>query len=148
MGLLEELTAKVTSALSAPAAAATGTATAVAPEDHSGLIKNVLEMINNPQTGGLAGLVKQFQDKGLGNMVSGWISTGPNPPISPTQVQNVLGSQQLQQLASKTGLPLQALTAKIATVLPLVVDHLTPNGQLPQAGGLLQSAMDWFKAKK
>jgi len=46
-------------------------------------------------SGGLSGLVGAFQKKGLGDMISGWISTGPNPPVSAAQVPDVLGQETL-----------------------------------------------------
>ena len=49
-------------------------------------------MIQN-QPGGLQGLVQSFHDKGMGGLVSSWISSGPNPPISGDQVHQVLGRQ-------------------------------------------------------
>lgn len=138
MGPVEEITAQVTRG---------ATATAVAPEDLSGLVGNVLQMIDDPGTGGLAGLVRQFQDKGLGTLVAGWIGTGHNPPISPAQIQTVLDRRQLQQLASTSGLSLEALTEKLATVLPIVVDYLTPDGQVPQTGTPLNKALDWLDCR-
>jgi uncharacterized protein YidB (DUF937 family) len=146
--MLDDLTAKVNTALSGTAAAGAATATAVAAEDHSALVAKVVEMIDSRQMGGIAGLVKQFQAKGLGDIVSGWVSTGPNPPISPTQLETVLGRQTLQQLADKSGLSFQTLTSKLAIVLPIVVDFLTPDGKLPSAGGLFSTAMDWLKGKR
>jgi uncharacterized protein YidB (DUF937 family) len=47
-------------------------------ETPGGLFEQVLGLINNPQTGGLSGLVDQFNNKGLGGLVSSWISTGEN----------------------------------------------------------------------
>src|SRR6188508_2809885 len=49
---------------------------------------------------GLAGLVSAFQNNGLGDMMQGWISTGPNPPITPSQITDVLGTKTLSQFAS------------------------------------------------
>lgn len=144
MGPPDELTEKVASALSGAAPAAARTATAVAPEDPSELIGEVLDVINDAKTGGLAGFVKQFQDRGLGDIVSGWIGTGHNPPISPAQVQAALGSQQLGLLAGKTGLSLPDLAAKLAIILPIIVDDLTPDGLVPPAGSPLNAALDWL----
>ena len=45
------------------------------------LASGLLQMIQN-QPGGLQGLVQSFHDKGMGGLVSSWISSGPNPPIS------------------------------------------------------------------
>lgn len=126
------------------AAAAGGTATAVAPDD---LVGHVLELINSPAVGGMAGLVKRFQERGLGDVVSGWVGTGPNPPISPAQVETVLGSQQLGVLAGRTGLSLPELGSKLATLLPLIIDHLTPDGNVPSVAGLFTTTLDWLKEK-
>ncbi|MCK7496463.1 MAG: YidB family protein [Comamonadaceae bacterium] len=55
--------------------------------------------------GGLGGLVQAFQGQGMGDMISSWISTGPNPPISASQITDVLGHDTLSQFAAKAGVP-------------------------------------------
>ena len=50
-------------------------------------------------SGGLGGLISAFQQKGLGDMISSWISTGPTPAISATQVTDVLGAVTISQFA-------------------------------------------------
>jgi uncharacterized protein YidB (DUF937 family) len=85
--------------------------------------------------GGLTGLVSMFTQGGLGHLVSSWISTGQNLPISASQITQVLGSQQLNQLAAKAGLSPQAAGAGLAQLLPSLVDRLTPDGKLPEVGG-------------
>jgi uncharacterized protein YidB (DUF937 family) len=96
--------------------------------------------------GGLAGLVNAFQSKGLGDMVSSWISTGPNPPVTATQVSDVLGTDVLKQFATKAGVPHQEAGGLLASLLPTIIDQLTPQGQVPETnalestlGGLLSS---------
>jgi uncharacterized protein YidB (DUF937 family) len=83
------------------------------------------------QHGGLQGLVRQFEQNGLGSTVQSWVSTGPNQPISPDAVHKALGPDLLQQLAAKSGLSVQELTQKLAQVLPQAVDKMTPNGTIP-----------------
>jgi uncharacterized protein YidB (DUF937 family) len=99
-------------------------------------------------TGGLGGLVDMFQKKGLGDMVSSWISTGPNPPISGQQVSDVLGNDILSQFAAKAGVPQSQAGGLLASLLPTVIDQLTPQGQVPDSntfesslGGLLAGLM-------
>ncbi len=87
-------------------------------------------------SGGLGGLISAFQQKGLGDMVSAWVSTGPNPPVSAGQVQNVLGADVIGQFARQAGVPETEAAPSLAAILPALVDHLTPNGQVPQAGAL------------
>jgi len=90
-------------------------------------------------SGGLAGLVSAFQQKGLGDMVAGWISTGPNPPMSASQVTDVLGEQTLSQFASKAGVPVSDAGSLLAGLLPAAIDHLTPDGTLPEANAVESS---------
>ena len=54
----------------------------------------------------------------------------------------------VQQLAAKVGLSSDKAGSMLAGLLPLIVDKLTPNGQLPAASSsLLDGAMGLFKAK-
>jgi uncharacterized protein YidB (DUF937 family) len=81
--------------------------------------------------GGVQGIVNEFERNGLGPTVRSWVGTGPNQPLSATDVHRVLGPELLQQLAAKTGLSVQDLTEKLSQVLPQAVDHLTPDGKIP-----------------
>ena len=85
---------------------------------------------------GLGGLVAQFQQAGLGDMMSSWISTGPNPPISAQQVTQVLGGDVISQFAKQAGVSHGDAGSLLASLLPSVVDHLTPDGQVPHNTGL------------
>jgi uncharacterized protein YidB (DUF937 family) len=82
--------------------------------------------------GGVQGIAAQLEQQGLGNTVKSWISTGPNQPISPDQVHQAFGPAAISELAAKLGINTQDLAAKIAHVLPQAVDHLTPDGVLPE----------------
>ena len=130
MGLLERITSQVTGAL--------GGQNAAGGTDWMGVIGN---LINNPHTGGLQGLVQSFKDKGLGGVVSSWIGTGENLPIPAEQLTSVLGSSHLQEMAQKIGLPVDGLAEKLSGLLPQVVDQLTPTGSVPEEGGLLAQGM-------
>ena len=117
----------------------------VAGGSSTSLATGLLQMIQN-QPGGLQGLVQSFHDKGMGGLVSSWISSGPNPPISGDQVHQVLGSDQVKALAAKAGISPDVAGTAIAQILPGLVDKLTPNGQVPahnsvmdMVGGLLQN---------
>lgn len=81
--------------------------------------------------GGLGGIVREFETKGFGDTVKSWVSTGPNMAISPDQIQQVLGSDTLTQLAAKVGISPQDLSTRLSAVLPAVVDKLTPAGVVP-----------------
>lgn len=114
---------------------------------NNALLETVLQLINNPQTGGLAGLVQSFQQGGLGEIVNSWVSTGANLPISPEQIQRVLGNSSLQGLAAQLGVTPEQASGSLADLLPQVVDQLTPNGQVPQGGDLMAQGLDLLKGK-
>ena len=108
---------------------------------NAALIQAVLSLLANNGgggqggLGGLAGLVQQFQQGGLGDVVGSWVSTGQNLPISAEQLQSVLGGHPaLSGLAQQAGLSQGDLMGSLSQLLPQVVDQLTPDGQLPQAG--------------
>ena len=82
------------------------------------------------QSGGLQGLMSKFSQAGMSDVFSKWVSTGPNPPISGDQIQQVLGSQQIQSLAAKLGIDPTRASEVLAQHLPTVVDHMTPQGHI------------------
>jgi uncharacterized protein YidB (DUF937 family) len=81
--------------------------------------------------GGLGGLLKQFQQAGLGEVVDSWINTGPNKTVAPGQIGEALGPEVIDALSQRTGLPRDQVVAILSQVLPKAVDQLTPEGRLP-----------------
>jgi len=65
--------------------------------------------------GGLGGLVKQFEQGGLGDVAKSWIGSGQNQPISSNQLSSVLGPKIIEVLAQKTGLSGQELAGFIGS---------------------------------
>jgi uncharacterized protein YidB (DUF937 family) len=104
-----------------------------------------LELLKN-HPGGISGLVQQFHDKGLGDVVNSWVGTGQNLPISADQIKSVLSNEHVQAFAAKAGISPEVASAKIAEVLPMIMDKLTPNGQLPAQGGLIETGMNMLKS--
>jgi len=84
--------------------------------------------------GGLAGLVTSFQQAGLGHIAESWISNGPNQPVSPQQLQSVLGDDQVQNMSSQAGMAPQDFLTQLSQHLPHAVNGVTPDGQLPDEG--------------
>ena len=87
--------------------------------------------------GGLGSLIEKFTRNGMGDMANSWVSTGPNMPVSPDQLNQVLGNDTLAGLAQQLGMGQGELGTQLSQLLPQVVDKLTPDGQLPDmsAGG-------------
>jgi uncharacterized protein YidB (DUF937 family) len=102
------------------------------------LMDIVLGLITNPQTGGLQGLIQTFKEKGLGDAVSSWISTGENQSVSGGQIQRALGGNFIQQIAEQLGSSKSEVSGGLANLLPEIIDKLTPNGSLPESDQLNQ----------
>jgi uncharacterized protein YidB (DUF937 family) len=86
------------------------------------------------QGGGIAGLINQFRDAGLGHVAESWVGNGPNQPVSPQQLRTVFGDQQVHQMAQQSGMPTSDFLSQLSQHLPRVVDGVTPNGELPDEG--------------
>jgi uncharacterized protein YidB (DUF937 family) len=63
-----------------------------------------------------------------------WIGTGSNQSVSPDQVKDALGQQQVEQIANEAGVSTDEAAAGLSRVLPDAVDNVTPSGQVPSAG--------------
>ena len=81
--------------------------------------------------GGLGGLVSQFENAGLGNVVQSWIGNGPNQQVSPQQLNDVFGQDQVQGMAAHAGLEPGDFLSQLSQHLPNAVNGMTPDGQLP-----------------
>jgi uncharacterized protein YidB (DUF937 family) len=81
--------------------------------------------------GGLGSLVDQFRQKGYGDQVNSWVGTGQNQPIAPEQLDHALGSDTIDQLSRQFQMPRQQMLSELSNELPGAVDHMTPQGEIP-----------------
>jgi len=82
-------------------------------------------------SGGLGDLLNQLQQNGHGDAANSWVSNGPNKPVSPGDLANALGADQIDHLTSQTGMSRDELLNGLSQYLPQVINHLTPDGRLP-----------------
>ena len=68
--------------------------------------------------GGMAGVLESLCANGLAEHVASWTGGGANLPISPEQIQSALGSEQVQQMAQASGLPVGDFLKHLADHLP------------------------------
>ena len=87
-------------------------------------------------SGGLGDLLNQFQQKGLGDQANSWVGKGPNKQVAPGDLGNALGADQIEALTSQSGLSRDELLQGLSKFLPDVVNHLTPDGRLPDENEL------------
>jgi len=87
------------------------------------------------QNGGLPGIISKFQHGGMADHVSSWVATGANMPINGAQLQEILGSGSIGEIAQRLGMSHGDASSGMAQVLPQLIDALTPAGQIPADHG-------------
>ena len=80
----------------------------------------------------------------MGEQLKSWIGTGDNMPISGDQLTSALGSDKISEIAAKLGMSHGDVSGGLASMLPQIIDKLSPNGQLPDNHNLLQDALSAF----
>ena len=84
--------------------------------------------------GGLGGLMAQFEQAGLGGAMQSWIGPGANQEVSGQQISQALGDDTIADMASQLNMPAGDVADQLSQMLPGLVDHFTPNGQVPAEG--------------
>ncbi|MBP6122324.1 MULTISPECIES: YidB family protein [Providencia] len=107
--------------------------------------QSVIDWVENQ--GGLTGVIEKFNQQGFGGIVSSWIGEGENLPIDASQLMQVFGNVNIQELAQSVGLDAQSTTDLIAKYLPQLVDGATPEGEVPENVDLASIGMNLLKAK-
>ena len=96
--------------------------------------------------GGLGGLLQQLTQSGYGQQANSWVGTGANEPVPPQAWSNVLRPEQLSAIAAQAGISEDEAANGLSQLVPEVVDHLTPQGQVPPENELLAS-IDRFASR-
>ena len=148
MGLLDEILKQAGGRAAGPepagAGAGAGALGAIADlvMKNPQIISAALSMLNPKDTsvgggGGLADVIGAFNKGGLGDIMSSWVGGGPNKPVDPGALANVLGPDVLGQFAQKAGHRARRRRARcLASILPELVNQMTPQGQVPQGNAL------------
>lgn len=81
------------------------------------------------QNGGLQGALAKLQGAGLTGQVQSWVDPNQSNSQVPTeQVQSLFNSQEVAQVAQQAHVPTQAVYGAISSVLPQIINSLTPQG--------------------
>jgi uncharacterized protein YidB (DUF937 family) len=104
--------------------------------DHGKLMSVLTGMLCGPNSPGLAGLLEKLKTGGLGNAVQSWIGTGQNQPVSGDEVRSALGDDHVEQIAREAGMSTEQAFHGLASLLPQLVDRLSPDGKLPESSQL------------
>jgi len=120
-------------------------------------ITNALSSIfgGNGEEGGLdlGSIISNVTNGNLGETIASWIGSGENAPIEPEQVEELLGSQKVQEFAQELGVSVDSAKKALSDVLPELVDKVTNEDEglvsnlLEQIGGtegLMNMAKKFF----
>jgi len=105
-----------------------GSLTGGSAQGQNPLVAAALQVIQ--QNGGLPGIISKFQQGGYASQVGSWVGTGANMPITGNQLQEVLGSGSIGQIAQQLGLSHGDASSGLAQMLPQLIDRMTPSGQV------------------
>lgn len=99
------------------------------------MLTAVLQMLADDRDGpGLEGLRERFVVGGMTEVFESWISRGRNLPIDSEDLQRVLGSEVVDDIAQQLGMSTGHTAERLAQMLPYVIDKLTPHGRVPESG--------------
>lgn len=94
------------------------------------------QVLKNTDLGSIGGLLKQLQEGGLERQIGSWLGNGQNLPVTPAQIRDALGNEQIRQIAQQMGIPVDDVLKLLTQFFPEAVNQASPNGQLagPHAG--------------
>ncbi|WP_427912253.1 YidB family protein [Ramlibacter sp. MMS24-I3-19] len=84
------------------------------------------------RNGGVGAVLDKFKQQGYGRHAQSWVDTGQNDSLDDKAVQQVVGQDELRQMAQKLGVPEQDVAQAFAEIMPEMVDKLSPGGRVPQ----------------
>lgn len=108
------------------------------------LLQALMTLVTGKDSGGVTGLLSQLSGSGLGDIVSSWVGTGQNKPISADQITKGLGGDMIGKLATMAGIKPDQVAPTLAKILPQAVDKLTPDGKMPSED-LIQTGLKMLK---
>ena len=100
-----------------------------AQQSQGSMLQVALQLLQ--QNGGLPGIISKFEHGGMADHVGSWVATGANMPISGAQLQEILGSGSIGEIAQRLGMSHGDASSGLAQALPQLIDKLTPAGQVP-----------------
>ncbi|MDB5896423.1 MAG: pbpA2 [Ramlibacter sp.] len=83
------------------------------------------------RNGGVGAVLDRFKQKGYDSHAKSWVDTGENEALDDKTVEQVVGRDDLRQMAEKLGVPEQHVAQAFAEIMPQMVDKLSPGGRVP-----------------
>ncbi len=115
------------------------------PDQAKRLMGLLVAQVFNPKHGGPAGFIQSFRNQGLGDLMDSWLGPGPNQPITPAQLEGILGKDTLASFGTRLDLSAATVGSAAAAMLPEAIDELSEHGDLPVAASPLSQKLEhWF----
>lgn len=89
--------------------------------------------------GGFGAILEGLQRAGFGEQARSWVGSGDNQPLPPGALEQVFGQGGLAEIARRAGLSPEDTSRGLAQLMPEVVNHVTPDGAVPNGDDLLAS---------
>jgi uncharacterized protein YidB (DUF937 family) len=118
--------------------------------EHAAVAGGLLEQLGG--AGGVSGLIQSFHQNGAGGLIQQFAS-GQTQSVDPAAIQQALGSTGLiEGIAQRTGISADTVRSSLATIVPVLIAHVTTNGHvttdgqpaqtpMPDCGSLVQSIL-------
>ena len=105
---------------------------------NSDQITNVLGSLlggNSNQGIDFGSLLGGLQNNGLDKVAQSWLGDGDNEDISENQIENVFGTEKIQEMATQLGTDQGSLLSGLRDALPQMVDKSSSGGNLLDSVG-------------
>ena len=103
----------------------------------------VIGLVFSDTHGGPEGFLQAFREVGLGDVVTSWLGHGENRPLTAHQFETAVGTETVQAIGTRLGLPPKTVSEVGAAMLPDAIDALSEQGELPSPG-VLGKLREWF----
>lgn len=114
-----------------------------APKSGNALMDALLPMLlKGGAIGSLGGLLGKFTRAGLGGKANSWVGTGDNEQLDPDEVEQALGTTEVNRIAKEAGVSRDEAKDGLAGMIPGLVDKVSHGGSLPT--GNLAKLMNGF----
>jgi uncharacterized protein YidB (DUF937 family) len=118
--------------------------------NHAAVANGLLDHLGG--VNGVAGLIQSFHQNGAGGLIQQF-ANGQTQPMDPAAIEQALqGTGIIHGVAQRTGISADTVRSSLATIVPVLVNHVTANGHvttdgepaanpMPSAGSLVQSLL-------
>ena len=107
--------------------------------DHAAVASGLLEQLGG--AGGVSGLIQSFNQNGAGGLIQQFAG-GQTQAMDQSSMQQALqGTGLIEGISQRTGISPDSVRASLATIVPLLINHLTTNGHVTTEGQIAEAPM-------